>query len=472
MVNLLQRRRNQRVLVIGLDCASPKLVFDQFQDSLPNLTRLRNTGTWGRLRSSIPCITVPAWASMLSSRDPGVMGVYGFRNRVNYSYDALQLADSTAVRVKRIWDYLGDAGKQSVIVGVPQTYPVRPLNGHLISDFMTPNTDATFTFPALLKQEVLKQTPDYRFDVREFRTPDKDDLLHSILEMTARQMQVVKQLIRTKPWDFFMYMNIGVDRMHHGFWRYHDPEHRFHVPNSPYANVIFDYYRQMDSFIGELITLAGDDTTVMVVSDHGVTRMDGGICINEWLWHNGWLTFKSPPPEGQLTRFEDCDVDWSKTKAWASGGYYGRIFLNVRGREPQGTIAPENYETVRELLRAAIAAIPDADGQPMNTQVFKPQAIYQQVNGIAPDLLTYFGDLHWRAVGSLGHGRHYTFENDTGPDDANHAEHGIFIINDPHQRGIGQVEGHQLMDIAPTLLEMFRLPIPSAMQGTAIRRTS
>ena len=104
----------------------------------------------------------------------------------------------------------------------------------------------------------------------------------------------------------------------------------------------------------------------------------------------------------------------------------------------------------------------------MDTRVFKPQEIYEQVNGIAPDLMVYFGGLHWRAVGSLGYNDIYTLENDTGPDDANHAEHGLFILYDPRAKGAGQVTGHQLMDIAPTLLGRLGLRIPPELQGRPI----
>jgi predicted AlkP superfamily phosphohydrolase/phosphomutase len=82
--------------------------------------------------------------------------------------------------------------------------------------------------------------------------------------------------------------------------------------------------------------------------------------------------------------------------------------------------------------------------------------------------MVYFGDLHWRAVGSLGHGKHWTLENDTGPDYANHAVQGMFILNEPRKPGAGRVEGHQLVDIAPTLLDRFGLPIPAEMQGQMI----
>jgi predicted AlkP superfamily phosphohydrolase/phosphomutase len=470
MLNLLNRRkRARRVLVIGLDCASPQLIFDQFKTELPTLSRLMAGGTWGELTSSTPCITVPAWASMMSSRDPGVLGVYGFRNRKDYSYDQLVTADSDSLPVKRLWDYLGDAGKQSLLVGVPQTYPVHPVNGTLVSDFLTPGSTSGFTYPAILKAEVLKQYPTYKFDVGNFRSEDKARLYADLMDMTAMQTGLFKHLLKTKPWDFAMFVNIGVDRLHHGFWHFHDPAHRLYTPGNPYEHAIRDYYKLMDNYLAELLEIAGSETTVLVVSDHGVSRMDGGICINEWLWRNGWLALKAPPPNKTgLSRIEDCDIDWANTRAWASGGYYGRVFLNVRGREPQGIIPPEQYETMRQLLVAALKGIPDPEGKPLNTQVFKPQEIYQQVNGIAPDLMVYFGDLHWRAVGSLGHGKYWTLENDTGPDYANHAVQGMFILNEPGKTGAGRVEGHQLMDIAPTLLDRFGLPIPAEMQGRII----
>ncbi|MEO8392423.1 MAG: alkaline phosphatase family protein [Chloroflexota bacterium] len=470
MLNLFNRRKQaRRVLVLGLDCASPHLIFDQFKDELPTFSKLAASGTWGELTSSIPCITVPAWASMTSSRDPGVLGVYGFRNRKDFSYDRLVTADSDSIRVKRVWDTLSEAGKQSVLVGVPQTYPPHPVNGSMVTDFLTPGREASFTYPAILKAEILKQYPNYKFDVSNFRSDDKERLLQDLLDMTAMQTGLVKHLMKTKPWDFFMFVNIGVDRLHHGFWHFHDPLHRLYTPGNRFEHAIRDYYKMMDSFAAELLEIAGDETTVLVVSDHGVSRMDGGICINEWLWRNGWLSLKTPPKnKGGLTPIEECEIDWANTRAWASGGYYGRVFLNMQGREPNGTIAPERYEVMRDLLASALASIPDPNGQPLNTQIFKPQEVYQQVNNIAPDLLVYFGDLHWRAIGSLGHGKYWSLENDTGPDYANHAVQGMFILNEPGKPGAGRVAGHQLMDIAPTLLDRFDLPIPAEMQGKVI----
>lgn len=467
-MRFFKRSRPARVLVIGLDSAGPQLVFEDFKDDLPNLKSLAEQGTWGALESSIPCITVPAWASMLTSRDPGVLGIYGFRNRANHSYDAMTTASSMSVQFPRVWDYAGLAGRDSVVLNVPQTYPVQSVRGHLVSDFLTPGIDKTFTYPAVFKQDVLRLAPNYVFDVHDFRTLDKAALLRRLYAMADAQFSVVKHCITTVPWDFFMHVDMGVDRVHHGFWRYHDSQHRLHSSDSPFRHTIRDYYKMVDERVGQLLELAGDDVIVLVVSDHGVTRMDGGICLNEWLWRNGWLALKSPP-QG-ITRFEDAQVDWSRTRAWGSGGYYGRVFLNVEGREPQGIISPRACEQVRNELAAALAAIPDVKGAPLNTRVFKPQDVYQQVTNVAPDLMVYFGDLHWRSVGSLGHENIYTLENDTGPDDANHDTHGLFILYEPNTPGRGRVAGCHLMDIAPTLLHRLGLDVPPTMQGRIIER--
>ena len=162
-------------------------------------------------------------------------------------------------------------------------------------------------------------------------------------------------------------------------------------------------------------------------------------------------------------------MDWSKTLAWAEGGYYGRLFLNVKGREPQGVVDPENYETIRNELAEKIAAIPDDRGNRLATRVLKPQDVYHEVNGIPPDLMVYFGDLHWRSIGTVGSGEIYAIENDTGPDNANHSEHGIVILYDPQNPGRGkEVTDAKIVDVAPTLLPYFGLKAPAQMIGRSL----
>ncbi len=456
---------------MGLDCAEPSLVFEQWRSELPTLSRLMAEGAYGRLNSCIPCITVPAWSSMLSSKDPGVLGFYGFRNRADSSYDKMSIATGAAVREKRVWEYLAGTDKTSIVVGVPQTYPVQPMNGHLISDFLTPTIEKQYTHPSELRYEIERVLAgqEYEVDVRNFRTEDKDHLLEQLYTMTRKHFQVLQYLIREKPWDFFMFVEIGVDRAHHGFWRYHDPAHRLYEVGNKYENAIKDYYRYIDRELGEMLAAVDDNTVVLVVSDHGAKRMDGGFCLNQWLHQEGYLVFKNELPANGPVSFEEMDVDWARTTAWGSGGYYGRLWLNVQGREPQGLVPPADFERVRAEIGEKLERLADHTGQPLRNVCYKPEAIYREVRNISSDLIIYFGELHWRSVGSLGHPGVHIFENDTGPDDANHAQEGLIIYYDPKKRlGGRRLAGLQLMDVAPTILKLLGQPVPAEMQGKVI----
>lgn len=456
----------RKVVVIGLDCATPQLVFDQWRDRLPNLSKLIDGGTYGELESAIPPITVPAWMSMMTSKDPGRLGYYGFRNRADYSYDKMRIANSSAVTEDTVWDIVSRAGGKVVLVGVPQTYPVKPTNGCIITSFLTPSIRSQYTYPADLKTEIEALVGEYMLDVENFRTEEKDDLLRQIYEMTEKRFKVTKHLLGEKEWDFFMMVEMGVDRVHHAFWKYFDPEHSKYEAGSPYQNAIEDYYKYLDGEIGEILDMLDDDTVVLVVSDHGARPMEGGICINEWLRQEGYLTLKEEP--AGIVPLEKVEVDWDRTMAWGAGGYYGRLFLNVQGREPQGVIPPHEYERVRQEIVDKLSQITDENGANIGTVSHKPHDAYSEVRNVAPDLMVYFGNLAWRSVGSMGHGRIHTRENDIGPDDANHAQHGIFIMYDPRQHGRGSVEDLQLMDVAPTVLDVLGLPIPADMQGKRI----
>ena len=222
--------------MIGLDCAEPTLVFEQWRSELPTLNRLLTHGAFGRLRSSDPPITVPAWASMLSGLDPGQLGFYGFRNRRDYSYEGMTIASGSSVKADRVWDVAGKAGKRSVVVGVPQTYPVKPMEGWLVSCFLTPPGAEKFTWPPELKDEigqVLDGAP-YEVDVHNFRTDNKAQLLADLYRMTDKRFKVLHHLLH-KPWDFGMVVEMGTDRIHHGFWAFMDPRHRNYVPGNPFG---------------------------------------------------------------------------------------------------------------------------------------------------------------------------------------------------------------------------------------------
>ena len=442
-----------RLALIGLDCADPDLLRDLLPQ-LPTLSALVEEGSFGRLRSVDPPITIPAWMSMMTGVDPGKFGVYGFRNRADYSYTGLRIATSAAFRAETVWDVLGRHGLRSILLGIPGTYPPKPVRGLLVSGFLAPGTDSAYTYPAALRDEISRVVGEYILDVRGFRTDDKPWLIEELRRMTERRFALARHLVTHHDWDFFGMVEIGTDRIHHGLWSHYDKAHRKYDPTSPFHDAIPAYYRLIDSEIARLLDAMPADTRVLIVSDHGAQRMEGGIGINEWLIQEGYLTLRDYPDKptrmGEL--IEAGLVDWSRTVAWGEGGYYGRVFLNVAGREPEGIVPPGDYDRVRAELAAAIAAIPDEDEKPIGTRVLRPEELYSEVNGIPPDLFVYFGDLRWRSIGTIGWNRIHFHENDTGPDDANHAPYGILISRPGDTK-----TGRSLLEIKGMILEHFGL---------------
>lgn len=462
-------KKHTKVLLIGLDCAAPQLVFDDWKGELPNIAKMIDSGVYGDLVSTDPPITVPAWTSMLSSKDPGQLGFYGFRNRKSFDYEELYFANANYVKEKLVWNYLSINKKNSIIINVPQTFPPKPLRGIMVGCFLTPNKEAQYTYPNDIKYELDEIADgDYIIDVKDFRTDEKDKLLQQIYEMTEKRFKVIKNYLKNKPWDFFAFVEMGIDRIHHAFWRFMASDHRLFKDGNPYQNAIKDYYKYVDERIGEIMELIPDGTHVMVVSDHGAQSMEGGICINEWLIKEGYLTLKEKPEK--QTALKPSMIDWSRTMAWGEGGYYGRLFLNVKGREPQGIIEESDYEKIRNEIKEKLENLGDDKGNNIGTVAHKPESIYKECNNIIPDLIVYFGNLTWRSAGTVGTGELHIFENDTGPDDANHAKNGIFIMSQKgaSMSGQGKRDNMNIYDVAPTVLNLFGIKIPEDMIGKVI----
>ncbi len=324
---------------------------------------------------------------MMTGHDPGRLGYYGFRNRADRSYGRMATATSLAVNEPLLWDRLGDAGNDSILIGVPQTYPPRPVRGLLVTDFLTPSIESQYTYPADLKAEIARmpEVHPYEFDVADFRTDDKASIRDAIVRMTDKRFALARRLLTTKPWDFFMMVEMGTDRVHHAFWQFMDPRHHRFVPGNPFESVIEDYYVHLDRKIGELLELFPGETTVLVVSDHGGQCMEGGIALNEWLVREGYLALQEAPRTP--TRLEGLKVDWARTRAWGSGGYYGRVFLNVKGREPHGAVDPADYESLRSELVEKLEAIGDPQGRPIGTRRCDPRTCTERSGG--PRLPTF-----------------------------------------------------------------------------------
>lgn len=420
-------------------------------------------GAWGPLWSCDPPITVPAWMVMLTGKSPGQLGIYGFRSRVDNSYEKVRMATSMAVREQTVWDILGRRGDHVTLVGVPPSFPPRPVNGERVGCFLTPDTTVDYTYPKSLKQEIQDTVGDYLVDVT-FRHENRDQVLEEIWKMTEKRFDLFEHLVKTRDWDLFIGHEIGLDRLQHTFWKYADTEHHLYEPGNKYEAAIPDYYKMLDDRIGKLLSLLDDDTAVLIVSDHGAQRMTGAFCINQWLEKEGYLVFNKSHAEG--TQIEKADIDWSRTKAWAWGGYYARVFLNIDGREEQGIVPATKVEALLDELKSRLGQITGPSGEEWETEVFKPADKYGVARGDAPDLMVYLDNLRWRAAGTLGHSTDYLLENDTGPDDAVHSKDGIVLLSNCGMNG--RIEDAQIHDIAPTILKLAGVEPPADMIGQSL----
>jgi predicted AlkP superfamily phosphohydrolase/phosphomutase len=403
---------------------------------------------------------------MFTGCDPGTLGLYGFRHRRPGTNFDQYLPNSRSVVEPTVWGQLSRTGRRVCVIGMPPGYPPPRVNGVYVSDFLTPDGATEYVSPASLQSELDAVAGGYVFDVR-FRAEDRARVGREVMEMTRKHFAVARCLWKKEPWDFFAIHEIGPDRIHHALWKFFDTDHPRAEDNPELRTLTEEYYARLDAEIAELLDLAGPDVRVLFVSDHGSQAMAGCFCINEWLIERGYLTLKgNRPPPG--TPLEETDVDWPKTTVWGAGGYYARIFYNVRGREPEGCLDPAGLLAFEQRLTQELEAVRKPDGELLGSEVRVPREVYREVRGDAPDLMVYFGDAAWRSAGTVGHSALFLEENDTGPDDAVHSFEGVYVVLEPSDRKYGPGPPASLLDVGPTILQLYGLTVTPEATGQVI----
>ncbi len=419
----------RKVFVLGLDSAPPKTLYERYGVDIPALGSLIDDSRRWLMRTCHPPITIPAWLVMFTGRTPGELGIYGFRHRKPGDVGHTYIINSNFIKHQTLWDAVGRAGGRVGIFGVPPTYPPRPVRGFMITDFMTPGPENQYAFPPWLKRELESRFGPLIFDVK-FRRHDKERVRDELFQMTKQHLKIIEYLVKRKAWDLFIYVEIGIDRIHHAFWKYFDVSHPRYEENEELSRVIPDYYKLIDEGFERIRKALPKDTIIVVASDHGVKSMAGAFAVNEWLIKEGYLKLKEKPkkPGTDLTREI---IDWDSTIAWGWGGYYSRIFINLKGREPKGIVGKEEFEDVVTQLSNDLRRVRGDNGALWRNIVLRPEEIYPEVRGDPPDIMAYFDDLNWRAAGTIGWDTPFLPENDRGPDDAVHDWHGVFTVYDP-----------------------------------------
>jgi predicted AlkP superfamily phosphohydrolase/phosphomutase len=447
-----------RVLVVGLDALDARLV-ETWLPELPTLRQLCATGVYGPLESIVQPVTPVAWTCMVTGVDPGRLGFTDFTYRPDGGYGPFRLVHSRVNPVPTIFHRAAAAGLRTAMVGVPVSYPPLGLPGGIcVSCFMAPRVESGITAPADLQQELLAQTSSpYLVDVPVVEDDglDRHQLAASLLTLDAQRFDLARYLLRREPWDLFFVVCMGTDRVGHYFMRFQDRGHARHDADPRFAETILEHYRYCDRRLGELLEEADDETAVMVVSDHGMQRLDGKVQLNDWLRANGYLRLDRDP-DGPA-RLAEAGVDWTRTRAW-SHGYGGQIFLNLRGRDPAGCVDPDAADDVRAELAEGLRELRGPGGEPLHVEVFPGPDLYTgPLASRCPDLCVQVDGLRYLAANRVGGDRIVRPVTELGLDDGAHARLGFLALAGHSVPPLGRFEAMHLLDVAPTLLGLLGL---------------
>ncbi len=462
-----------KIVVLGLDGFNPEFV-RQWSNELPNLMKMQKEGIWGSLESTVP-VTIPqVWICAQCGRGPGSHGIWDFTYRNEFSYSETKVVSSEITRrVDLLQAILPKMGQRVGIISVPVTWPSPKIPaGYAISGLMTPSLDRDFTYPDSLKDEVYKLVGDYIIDVTEADIDcskvDKSHVLKNVYDMDSQRFILTKYFINEKNCDYVMTVVMGSNRILNILYRCFDSKGKYYDSDPCYKDILHDYYVWIDKNVGELGKSLPRDVVLFIHSGYSIQKLDGRINLNEWLIKEGYMTLLEYPMK--LTSLKDVKVDWSKTKCWSTG-YGGKLYLNMKGREPKGIVDPKSYDELLDELAAKLKDIPDKLGNHLNTQIWKRDDIYfDSYAKYGPDLFVNFSEGKLGASELLGHGREkiYSFDTTKDFDDVARGLSGYFVISGPDIPAEGELKEVSLLNVAPTVLDILDLPIPKNMEKPSI----
>lgn len=517
-----------RLVVIGLDGATFDLIRPWVEaGELPNLGRLMDEGSWGPLRSVIHPFTAQAWTSMVTGTQQGKHRVFDFWERDFSSY-GFRLLNASHRALPALWNLLTRAGKNVIIVNLPQTYPPEPVQGVLVSGRDTPGLGAGYTYPPGLKEELdrVSTTPyvivpdDWLWMQRQRPDLARQELLREI----DVRFDAVGHLMETRPWDLAFFVVSATDGAAHFFWKYHDPSHPLHDPAKAalYGDTLREVYRRCDLRIGQLLDRLGSqqDLNVLVVSDHGQGALGPqAVHLNLWLQAQGLLRFRAVTGSHDVgeratvllsravqrskralygrVRFQTLtklrrlwpdilrtrlggeaffpDIDWEQTRAF-SEEFRGNIWINLRGRDPHGTVEPgAEYDRLRDQIVAMLPDLqdPETGARPIRRVWRREELFHGPFLSRFPDLVVEaeYPDMfkpHGSYVGPAAARRLSPEEMAKRAITGCHRMDGVFIAWGRDIQPGRQTRSAALIDVAPTVLHLLRHPVPIEMDGRVL----
>ena len=435
-----------RVVFLGIDGVPYDLVQDH-PDVFENLSAIADDGSAGRLESIVPPESSACWPSLTTGVNPGSTGVYGFQDRELDSYETY-VPMGSHVKATRVWDRVTDEGRNATVLNVPVTFPPSTRIQRQVSGFLSPSLEQASSDESVRR---VLEDHDYRIDVNATLGHDADktafiENAHATLD--ARH-DVFTHYLAEDDWDLFFGVFMSTDRVNH--FLFGD-----YATDGEYKTEFLEFYRTLDEYIGEIRELLDDDTTLIVASDHGFTRLEWEVNCNHWLTTEGWLSYDA---DGDDEPDSLADID-AETRAYSL--IPGRFYLNLEGREPEGVVPESEYETVREELIADLESLTGPDGRSVCKRIVKGETVFDgDRDEIAPDLVVLPADGFDLKSGFGGKESVFT----EGPRNGMHKfENSLLYATDPAI----DVAGANLYDVVPTILDQMEIDTADTFDGESL----
>ncbi|QSG03759.1 alkaline phosphatase family protein [Natranaeroarchaeum sulfidigenes] len=431
-MGLFDRLRGEdvpRVAFFGIDGVPYSLLADRF-DEFENLAAIAEEGGAGPIDSIVPPESSACWPSLTTGKNPGKTGVYGFQDREVGSYDTY-VPMGRDVQAERVWDVAQDNDRKATVMNVPVTFPPQRNVQRMVSGFLSPGIDKA-AYPDELADYL--QGIDYRIDANAKlgHSEDKSEFIENAHETLDRRFEAFSHYLEQDDWDLFFGVFMTTDRVNHFLFEDYERD-------GEYKEEFLDFYRKLDDYLGQLREMLGDDVTMAVASDHGFTTLDYEVHLNAWLQQEGWLSFE----DDEHDELGDIADD---TRAYSL--IPGRIYLNLEGREPRGSVPEDEYEAVRGELKAELEALEGPDGNPVAERVVeKEDAFRGDHDDIAPDLVVIPNHGYDLKAGFKGHDEVFG----TGPRNGMHTFGNASLFIDHPE---AEIKDADLLDITPTILDL------------------
>lgn len=344
-----------KTVIIGLDGVPYSMIKD-FAESgvMPNTAELVSQGIFKKVQSSIPEVSSVAWSSIITGKNPGEHGIFGFTDLFEGTYK-MRFPNFNDLKASPFWD---EWPGQSVIINVPSTYPVRQMNGVHISGFVSIAFEKS-VYPKSLVSRL--QELDYRLDVDSQKAHSSTELFLSDLDKTLdARIETYRYLWDNVDWRNFMLVFTGTDRLMHFLWdAYEDKSHKYH-------NIFLEHFGKIDRVIGEISNRLADDDLLIILSDHGFEKLNDDVYISHVLKEEGFLRFK----DGQDVTLNNIDYG---TKAFVLDP--ARIYLNLKGKYSCGTVEASESETLLDRLERSFGNL-DINGQKVIRDIYRKHQVY------------------------------------------------------------------------------------------------